>query len=133
MIHKILATLTLSFALALPISASAQSFGVDYNEAASAILSARADAAKVRSLKAVPSLGVIRVANGSTTRLSSIDENITTLIISSERNHANIAQLRSALMANPVTKQALLGHGVAVGQIIGIRVGSNGSLRIFVI
>jgi hypothetical protein len=131
MIKKI-AALTLFASLTLPHAASAQSFGLDYQEAASAILSAGLRASQVRALKSVPSVGVIYVAHGGSHRLGFIDENISTLIISSERNHAGILKLRAALSSNPATKQALSANGVAPNSVVGVQIGSNGSLRLFI-
>jgi hypothetical protein len=119
--------------LSLPHVLSAQSFGLDYSEASSAILSSGSRAAQVRAIKNVPSVGVIRVANGTSPRLGLIDENISTLIISTERNHAGIVKLRAALSSNPATRRALIANGVSINRIVGVQIGSNGSLRVFVI
>ena len=129
MIKKLLVVLTLS--RVLPQPAWAQSVGFDYNEAASAILSASSRAGNIRALGAVPSLGVIWVAHGSAPRLGFIDENISTLLISAQRNHSGIIKLRAALAANPATRQALTAHGVEISHVVGVQIGSNGSLRVF--
>ncbi len=111
MMKKSLIALAVLASLILPIALSAQSFGLDYSEAASAILSSGSRAAQVRAIRTVPSVGVIRVANGTSPRLGLIDENISALIISTERNHAGIVKLRAALSSNAATRRALATNG----------------------
>jgi hypothetical protein len=118
--------------LAMPLTSQAQVDNSNYSETASAILSAGSTSAKIRSLKSVPSLGVVRVQFGFVPRLSTDGENVSTLRLSAERNTIGIAKLRSALAGNPVTRQALAQHGVSLGRVIGANVSSNGSLRLFV-
>ena len=118
--------------LALPITSQAQVDSSNYSETASAILSAGSASAKIRSLKSVPSLGIIRVQFGFVPRLSNDGENTSTLLLSAERNSAGIAKLRSALADNPVTRQTLQQHGVSINHVIGANVSTNGSLRLFV-
>jgi hypothetical protein len=130
---KLLLTLTILAGISLSHSLYAQSFGIDFSEAQSAILSSGSRASQIRAIKSVPSIGVIRVANGTSPRLGLIDENISTLIISTERNHAGIVKLRAALAANATTKRALAANGVAINRVVGVQIGSNGSLRVFVI
>jgi hypothetical protein len=122
------ATLTLT----LPITSQAQVDSSNYSETASAILSAGSTSAKIRSLKSVPSIGIVRVQFGFVPRLSNDGENTSTLLISAERNGAGIAKLRSALASNSVTRQALVQQGISISRIIGANVSSNGSLRLFV-
>ena len=118
--------------LAPPITSQAQVDSSNYSETASAILSAGSASAKIRSLKSVPSLGIVRVQFGFVPRLSNDGENTSTLLLSAERNSAGIAKLRSALAGNPVTRQTLQQHGVSINHVIGANVSTNGSLRLFV-
>ncbi len=118
--------------LALPMTSQAQVDTSNYSESASSILSAGSASAKIRNLKSVPSLGIVRVQFGFVPRLSDDGENTSTLLISAERNSAGIAKLRSALLGNSVTRNALEQHGVSINRVIGANVGSNGSLRLFV-
>jgi hypothetical protein len=118
--------------LALPINVQAQVDSSNYSESASAILSAGSASAKIRTLKSVPSVGVVRVQFGFVPRLSNDGENTSTLLLSAERNSAGIAKLRAALAVNPVTRNVLELHGVPLSKVIGVNVGSNGSLRLFV-
>jgi hypothetical protein len=41
--------------------------------------------------------------------------------------------LRAALRANPATRKALAAHGISIDRVVGVRVGSHGALRIFLI
>lgn len=118
--------------LAPPITSQAQVDSSNYSETASAILSAGSASAKIRSLKSVPSLGIIRVQFGFVPRLSNDGENTSTLLLSAERNSAGITKLRSALAGNPVTRQTLQQHGVSINHVVGANVSTNGSLRLFV-
>ena len=127
----------LIFGLALSVVAphlvQAQVDTTNYSQALSAILSAGTAAAKIRSLRKVPSVGVIRVDKRFVSAFSDAYENAATLQILAERNHAGISKLRSALANNPVTRRVLEQHGVSPSRVIGTSVGSNGSLRLFVI
>lgn len=133
MIKKSVIALAVLASLSLPPSLSAQSFSLDPSEAATAILSAGTRAAQIRGPRSVPSVGVIHVGNDSSPTMGLIDENIRTLIISTQRNHAGIVKLRAALVANATTKRALAANGVAINHVVGVEIGSNGSLRVFVI
>ena len=118
--------------LALPVASQAQVDNSNSSETASAILSAGSTSAKIRSLKSVPSVGVVRVQFGFAPRLSNDGENVSTLLLSAERNSAGIAKLRAALAGNPVTRHALEQHGVFLNRVIGANISTNGSLRLFV-
>lgn len=118
--------------LALPVASQGQVDNSNSSETASAILSAGSTSAKIRSLKSVPSVGVVRVQFGFAPRLSNDGENVSTLLLSAERNSAGIAKLRAALAVNPVTRHALEQHGVSLNRVIGANVSTNGSLRLFV-
>ena len=52
---------------------------------------------------------------------------------SRHRNAAGISKLRKALAANPVTRNALAKRGIPIGIVAGVRVSSNGSLRLYVL
>jgi hypothetical protein len=118
--------------LALPVASQAQVDNSNSSETASAILSAGSTSAKIRILQSVPSVGVVRVQFGFAPRLSNDGENVSTLLLSAERNSAGIAKLRAALAGNPVTRHALEQHGVSLNRVIGANVSTNGSLRLFV-
>ena len=126
---RLLALLT---SLALTAPAQAQLGIVDPAEATSAILFAGKNAALVRGLRQVPSVGVIRINEGSTARFNRWDDEVGGLRIYAEKNAFAISQLRVALSRNPVTRAALADHGVAIGRIVGVQVGASGSLRVFV-
>ena len=129
-----LSTIVFAFVLLLGTvgSASSQVESSVYSEAQSAILSASSAAAKISGLRNVPSVGVIRVQNGFVPRFSQDGENVSTLLVYASRNQAGIKKLRSNLLANPVMRKVMAQHGISVGHVIGVTIGSEGSLRFFV-
>jgi hypothetical protein len=121
----------LAAALTLPTAAFAQ-FDISVSiEAQSAILDAGKIAAKINSLHNVPSVGVINLNFAFASPFSQSGNDVATLKIYAERNAAGINQLHHALSANPVTRRALAAHGVNISQVVGIGIGSSGSLRVF--
>lgn len=104
-----------------------------YSEAQSAILSADRDASAVQILHNVPAVGVIIVRRGYSLILGDSGESVATLILSAEKSHSAIVKLRAALVSNPVTLTALKVHGIMPSRVIGIRISTNGSLRIFIL
>jgi hypothetical protein len=111
----------------------AQVSQADALDAQSAILSSGSRAAQVSSVKDVPSVGVV---NLNTRRGLRFDDDVPTreeFRISAAKNAIGIRRLRKALGANPVTRAALAEHGIAVQDVIGVTVSSNGSLRLYVL
>ena len=104
-----------------------------YSEAQSAILSANRDASAVQILHNIPAVGVIIVRRGYSYILGDGGESVATLILSAEKSHSEIAKLRAALLTNPVTRTALKVHGIVPSRVIGVRISTNGSLRIFIL
>ena len=119
--------LAISLTMAAPGLAQAQIDNFDRHEASSAIMSSRTAAAKVRLVRNVPSVGVIRL-NFHNRRSSVYDYRL-----SAEKNAAGIHRLQDALRANPVTRQALANTGVDINQVAGVRIGSGGALRVFLL
>ncbi|MCX7347922.1 MAG: hypothetical protein NTU78_19775 [Alphaproteobacteria bacterium] len=95
----------------------------------SAMQNAGRTADKVRTIKKVPSVGILSLRVPIMFGGTSYPE----YQIFASRNAAGISKLRRALSANPVTRQALAKRGIPVGIIAGVRVSSNGSLRIYVL
>jgi hypothetical protein len=95
----------------------------------SAMQNAGRTADKVRTIKKVPSVGILSLRVPMMFDGPSYPQYATF----ASRNAAGISKLRSALAANPVTRNALAKHGVPIGIVAGVRVSSNGSLRLYVL
>jgi hypothetical protein len=95
----------------------------------SAMMSAGNTAAKVKQITKVPSVGVLSLNVPHLFGGTSFAE----YQISASKNAGGIKRLRSALSANPVTRSALEQHGIPINLIAGVRVSSNGSLRVYVL
>lgn len=98
-------------------------------EAYSAVLGAGKNAALVRQLRHVPSVGVITVRGSGNSFFGGEDGS--DILTIADNNGAAVDALRHALSANPVTRTALSANGVNIGTVIGVQVGSSGSLRVF--
>jgi hypothetical protein len=97
--------------------------------AESAIMSAGSAAAKVKQIKRVPSVGVLSLNVPYFRGGTSFSE----YRVSASKNAAGINRLQSALYRNPVTRKALVERGIPINQIVGVRISSNGSLRVYVL
>jgi hypothetical protein len=108
------------------------------------VMRAGSAAAKVRKLKAVPSVGVVDIRNlhGSAGMRWHLRNELSTpfkwqglndyrLLVS--RNADGVAKLRAALRANPATRKALARRGIPISRIIGLDISSNGSIRAYVL
>ncbi len=122
---------------ASPLLAVSETYGFSNAAASDAvptIMSAGSRAAAVRQLKNVPSVGVVNLAvRPSILRDDGSSPDYFEIRSSANRNAAGIRKLRAALSANPVTRRALERRGVAIGRVVGVRIGSNGSLRVYVL
>lgn len=107
----------------------------DGTQALSAIMAASSRAATVRSLRKVPSVGVVNLNFQPYGRFSddSSETNINELRIMAVRKAGGIRRLQSALASNPVTARALSSHGVDIGRIVGVMISSGGSLRLYIL
>ncbi len=135
---KTLHALTIAAMLAIaPLPPLGGTFAVSSSgtyDAVPAIMSAGSRAAAVKRLKAVPSIGVINLAiRPSILRDDDGGPDYFEIRSSASKNAAGIRKLRAALAANPVTRRALETRGIAIGRIVGIRIGSNGALRVYVL
>ncbi len=102
-------------------------------EAENAIRDSRRAPARIAGIRRVPSVGVINlnVPSGP----FEIDRNYMDAgdFRALARAYATgVSRMRRALRANPATRAALADHGVDLGDVIGVRFSSNGSLRLFV-
>ena len=135
---KTLRTMTIAAILAIALlPALGGTFAVSsssINDAVPAIMSAGSRAAAVKQLKAVPNIGVINLAiRPSILRDDDGGPDYFEIRSSASKNAAGIGKLRAALAANPVTRRALETRGIAIGRIVGVRIGSNGALRVYVL
>jgi hypothetical protein len=100
------------------------------------IMRAGSTAQKIARIKNVPSVGVINLrldAVGGSGFIGGYTDTIQDYRLMVERNAGGISKLRSALRANSVTRNALAEHGVSLGRVVAVDVGSNGSLRVYVL
>ena len=123
---------------ALPLrtapSALAQVSSSDSYMAESAIMGAGPNAARVGSLRAVPSVGVVRLDFGHLPRLrSGSGPDVSEFRILAAKHAKGINRLRAALAANPATRRVLAARGIAIGSVVGVKVSSNGSLRLYLL
>ena len=100
-------------------------------EASSAILDADQAAAQIRGLRNVPSIGVIQLQPLYGSPFSRAGNIVSKLQTYADKNQAAINHLRHALKANPVTRRVMAEHGVILERVIGVSIGSTGSLRVF--
>ena len=133
------ATMLLALAASAPAHAGYRTYGVatssDLSMGVAIIMSAGSRAAAVRALKQVPSVGVVRLDIRRSPRMfdDSGLPDVSEFRIAAGRHAAGIAKLRSALKANPVTRKALAARGIPVNRVVGVRIGSNGSLRLYML
>jgi hypothetical protein len=104
-------------------------------EAEGAITGARRVAPRIARITRVPSVGVVNL-NLATEQFNR-DERV--FMVASDfrglaaRNAAGVSRMRRALMANSATRSALVDRGIEIRHVVGVRVSSNGSLRLFVL
>jgi uncharacterized protein (UPF0248 family) len=130
-------SLALFIALSLaPVAATgslAQVGQPEVRQAESAMTFAARRADAVRRLKQVPSVGVIRLDTLRHQYLRDDGFDISELYIYAEKHAAGISRLRTALNANPVTRGALQSRNIPLHRVVGVHIGSNGALRIFIL
>lgn len=129
------AALALAFGLAA--AAPAQSFTPisqsEVYEAESAMMSAASRAAAIRRLKHVPSVGVIDLRIRTVPRFSDDAVDVSEFRIFAGKYASGIAKLRAALKANPATRKALQSRGIPINRVVGVRIGSSGALRLYIL
>lgn len=115
----------------LPMTAHAQS--ADYAAGTSIIMAAGSRAAQVRALRAVPSVGVVDLNRLPLMAWDDSGPDLLEYRNSASRNAAGIRKLRAALAGNPVTRAALEDRGISIQHVVGVRISSNGSLRLYML
>jgi hypothetical protein len=99
-----------------------------------AMMDAGHDAKQVAAIRKVPSVGVIRLnMRVVPSMLNEDDFSVSGMRIAAQQNAAGIARLRAALAHNPVTRAALEAHGIKISRVVGVKIGSNGSLRVYLL
>lgn len=106
----------------------------DLTMAQATIMASGSRAAAVRKIRKVPSVGVVNLNIRRTPMMydSSLPD-LYELRGSARHNAAGIRKLRAALKANPVTRNALTARGIPINRIVGVRISSNGSLRVYIL
>ena len=134
----ILLAAALVLAAPLPVAtrqAAAASMGEEQRGVA-IIMAAGSRAAQVRKLRHVPSVGAVRLGTPYTMFRWRDDSGLPdwrSLRIIASRHAKGIARLRAALAANPVTRRAIERHGIPLDRVVGVRIGSNGALRLYLL
>ena len=131
MLRSFLKPAILALALAAPASAFAQMTDSEVGDAGAAVLRSDRDAAVVRRIHNVPSVGVVMLSGGPVNPVSHLGMDITDVQIYAQKFPGRVAALRHALAANPATAHALHANGVDIAQVIGVQIGSSGSLRVY--
>jgi hypothetical protein len=129
-------TLFIGAAVAVPLLptpiAHAQVGQIDLQPSMAAIINAGSRANKVKSITKVPSVGVVRLDFVVTPLLGSGVPSWQEYRVLAQRNAAGVRKLQQALMANPVTRDALADHGIEAWQVAGAQISSKGSLRLYI-
>jgi hypothetical protein len=112
--------------------AVAQVTEIDARAAMSSIMNAGRRADQVKSIKKVPSVGVVRLDFWPMPTMGSDIPSWQEYKIMVQKNSGGVNKLRRALMANPVTRAALAKNRVADWQVAGAQISSNGSLRLYI-
>jgi hypothetical protein len=100
------------------------------------IMRAGSTAQKISRIKNVPSIGVINLRRDSIQAFGypgDYTDTIQEYRLTVEKNSGGINKLRAALRANPATRRALADHGVPLSRVVAVDVGSNGSLRVYIL
>jgi hypothetical protein len=97
------------------------------------IMRAGATAAKIKRLKSVPSVGLIDLSKRRGPRYASEFDAIIEYRLAVQRNAGGVKALRAALRGNAVTRRALTSRGIDISRVVGVDVGSNGALRVFIL
>jgi hypothetical protein len=97
------------------------------------IMRAGATAAKIKRLKSVPSVGLIDLSKRRGPRYASEFDAIIEYRLTIQRNARGVKVLRAALRGNAVTRKALTSRGIDISRVVGVDVGSNGALRVFIL
>jgi hypothetical protein len=97
------------------------------------IMRAGATSAKIKRLKSVPSVGLIDLSKRRGPRYAAEFDAIIEYRLTIQRNARGVKVLRAALRGNAVTRKALTSRGIDISRVVGVDVGSNGALRVFIL
>jgi hypothetical protein len=131
-----IAVLALASSLAVAPGLQAQATSINGVPVEATIMRAGSTAQKVARIKSVPAVGVIKIRrdfDSSFRRGIDYQDAVAAAKISAERNAAGVNRLRKALRNNPATRNALADYGIAINRVVGVDVGSNGALRVYVL
>lgn len=112
--------------------ATAQVGQMDVHASIGAIMNAGTRADRVKSIKKVPSVGVVRLDLAPPMSFNTDIPSRSEYRILVSRNAAGVNKMRRALAANPVTRAALAKRGISPSQVAGAQISSNGSLRLYI-
>jgi hypothetical protein len=104
----------------------------DVQPAIASIMNAGTRADRVKSIKKVPSVGVIRLDMPMVPLMGADVPSWQEFKILVQRNYAGVSKMRKALMANPATRAALEKYRIDPSQIAGAQISSRGSLRLYI-
>lgn len=131
--HALALIIALSIAPVTATSGGAQVGQPEIGQAESAMTFASRRADAVRRLKQVPSVGVIRLDALRVPRFRDEGVDIAELYVYAEKHAGGIGRLRAALKANPVTRRALQVRNIPLHRVVGVHIGSNGALRVYIL
>ena len=130
----LLAALVLVAPAAVVMPSMAQVSDSDVSAAQSAIMSSGSRAAAVSRIGRVPSVGVVRLNVRGVPRFRNDSvPDVAEFRILAGKYASGIGKLRRALKANAVTRKALASHGISIGRVVGVKISSNGSLRVYLL
>jgi hypothetical protein len=155
MFKKTLPALSVMAMLLSPISAgpAAARHIFDGVPVEATIMRSGATAARVRKIKAVPSVGVVNLRLSHRNRALELldepfhrhhrlhsnldfgffDDDYSDYRVAASRNAAGVKKLQDALRANPATRKALASRRISITRIVGVEVGSSGALRVYIL
>jgi hypothetical protein len=131
-----IAALALASSVAIAPHVQAQATSINGVPVEATIMRAGSTAQKVARIKSVPAVGIIKIRrdfDGTFRRGIDRQDAIAAAKISAERNSSGVNKLRKALRNNPATRNALASYGISINRIVGVDVGSNGALRVYVL
>ena len=103
-------------------------------EAESAIRASSKAAARIAGIRTVPSVGVVNLnITGGPFEIERNYMDAGDFRMVAERYAAGVSRMRRALRNNRVTRDALADHGIDVNDVVGVRISSGGSLRLYVL
>ena len=118
--------------IVLSSAPQAQVSEIDANFAWTSIMSAGDRAPLVARVRNVPSVGVIRLDFFRAPRQDSIPDYGSFKMLA-RKYSGGIARLQAAMRGNPAVRNALEERGIPISRVVGVQVGSNGALRLYLL